>query len=165
MRCIGVQSVPLGSFADCSRIEPGRLNEDIRRLFSDHRVEAAHYSGQSYGLACVRDDQIFGREFAVNAVKGFQSFAIARPADDDFPTFEQVKIKGMRRMPHLPERVIGSIGGVVDGALINECETCCDFLRRWLDLYTADNLRRVARAAFSILDLDGERLCRGRSSE
>jgi hypothetical protein len=64
--------------------------------------------------------------------------------------------ESLRWMPHLPERVIGRVSGVIDGALIDESQTARDFFWRSLDLYAADNLRRVSRAAFLVLDVDFE---------
>ena len=72
------------------------------------------------GFIAVGDDQIFGRELAVNSVESLERFAVARATNDDLAAFEQVEIERVRGMAHLPQRVVGSVGGVVDGALIDE---------------------------------------------
>ena len=75
MRGVCVQAVALGGLADGNRIEPRRLDQNIFRLLGDHRVEAAHDSGERDGLFGIGDDQVFRRKFAVNAIERLQRFA------------------------------------------------------------------------------------------
>ena len=62
------------------------------------RVEAAHHAGERDRLLRVGDDEIFGRELAVDTVERLQRFACAGAADDDRAALEQIKIEGVRRM-------------------------------------------------------------------
>ena len=106
--------MPPRRFSHRDRIEPRRLDENVLRLLRDHRVEAAHDSGKSHGPIRVRDDQVVGRKLAVNSVQRFERFTLARPANDNLAAFKQIEIEGVRGMPHLPERVVGSVGGIVN---------------------------------------------------
>ncbi len=71
------------------------------------------------GFTAVGDDQIFRRKLALHSVQRLQSFAGERPPHQNLTALEQVEIKDVRGMPHLPQRVVGSVGGVVDGPLID----------------------------------------------
>ena len=120
MRGVGVQPVPAGHRANNGRVPPRRFDQDVSGLASDHRVEAAHDAGESDRLEGVGDDEILTCEFALNAVEGLKSFAVAGAADDQFAAFEQVEIEDVRGFAHLPECVISGIDGVVDGTLVEE---------------------------------------------
>ena len=147
MRGVGVHAVALGHAADRRRVEPRRLDQHVLRLLGDHGVEAAHHAGQRDRLLRVGDDQVVGRELAVDAVERLQHFAFARAAHDDRAAFQQVEIEGVRGMAELVERVVGGVGGVVDGARAQQFQALDDVLRRWADLHVANDARGVSRAA------------------
>ena len=132
MRRIGVQPVAARTLADRRRIEPCGLDEDVLRLLRDHGVESAHDSGERDWLHCVRDDQIFRRKLALDSIQRFQSLAAERTAHQNLAAFEQIEIEDMRGMSHLPQRVVGGVGGIVDGPLIDQHQPLCDCIRRWL---------------------------------
>src|SRR5579864_7839679 len=85
-----------------------------------------------------------------------------RSTHDDLSAFEQVKVKGVRRMANLPQRVVRGVGCIVDGALIDQCKSAGDFVGRRLDRYSANNLCGVPRTAFAVVDLNLERMDCGR---
>ena len=147
MRSVGVHAVALGHAANRRRIEPRRLDEHVLRLLGDHRVEAAHHARQRDRLLRVGNDEVVGRELAVNAVERLQHFTFARAAHDDGAAFQQVEIEGVRRMAKLVDRVVGRVGGVVDGARTQQFQPLGDVLRRWADLHVANDARGVSRAA------------------
>src|SRR5256885_16866544 len=122
MRSVGVQPVALCRFADSDRIEPGGLNQDVLCVLGDHAIEAAHYSGKSNWMLGVGDDQVFGRKLVIHAIESLQRLALPGAPDDNLAAFEQVKIECVSGMPHLPQCVVGSISGIVNRALIDECE-------------------------------------------
>ncbi len=76
MRGVGVHAVTLGHAANRRRIEPRRLDQHVLRLLGDHGVEAAHDARQRDRLLGVGDDQVVGREFAIDAVERLQHFAV-----------------------------------------------------------------------------------------
>ena len=158
MRGVGVHAVPLGHAADGRRIEPCRLDQHVLRLLGDHRVEAAHDAGQRDRLLRVGDDQVVGRELAIDAVERLQHFAIAGAAHDDRAAFQQVEIEGVRGMSEFVDRVVGGVGGVVDGARTQQFQPLHDVLGRRTDLHAANDARRVPRTAFGVVDDDGKTL-------
>src|SRR6185437_6585450 len=119
--------------------------------------EAAHDSGKGNGLVCVGDDQIFGRKVAIYSVEGFKSLALPRTADNNLAALQEIKIESVCGMAHFPQRVVRSVGSVIDRALIDEGKPAGNFLRRRLDFDPANDLCGVACATFAIIDLDCER--------
>ena len=156
VRRVGVHAVALGHAADRRRIEPRRLDQHVLRLLGDHGVEAAHHAGERDRLLGVGDDQVVGRELALDAVERLQDFAFARAAHDDRAAFQQVEIEGVRGMAELVDGVVGRVGGVVDGARAQQFQTLDDGLRRRADLHIANDARGVSRAALGVFDDDGE---------
>src|SRR5205085_9732989 len=87
MRCVSVQSMPLGCLADNRGIKPRRFNQDVLRLLRNHGVEAAHDARKRYRFPGISDDQIFGRKFAINTIQRLQRLSSPRPAHDDLAAF------------------------------------------------------------------------------
>ena len=115
-----MQAVAPRSLAHRGRIEPGRLDQDVFRLRGDHGVESAHDPRQRDRLHGIGDDQIFRGKFALDAVQRFQGLAAERPPHQNLAACEQIEIEDVGGMSHLPQRVVGSVGGIVDGALIDQ---------------------------------------------
>ena len=151
-----MQSVAPRSLAHRGWIKPCRLDQDIFRLLRNHGVESAHDSGQRDRLHGVGDDQIFRGKFALDAVQRFQCFAAERPPHQNLSAFEQIEIEDVGGMSHLPQRVIGRVGGIVDGALIDQQQPLGDRVGRRFDVYIANDPRRITGAAGGIGDFDGE---------
>src|SRR6185312_2521948 len=61
----------------------------------------------------------------------------------------------MGGMSHFPERVIGSVGGIVYGALVHAGEALYDCFRRGFDLYAVNYASGVAGAALLVLNFHG----------
>ena len=120
VRCVRVHAEPLRSATNRGRIEPGGLDEHVLGLLGDHRVEAAHHSGDSDGLRGVGDDEILLGELAFDSVEGLDDLAFIGAPNNDLAAFEQVEIESVRGMAELPERVVGGVGGVVDGTRAEE---------------------------------------------
>src|SRR5256885_12184282 len=112
----------LGHAPDGDRIPPCGFNQDIPRLLSDHRVEAAHDTGEGNWFLRVGYDEIFGRELAVDTVESFQSLASAGLADDQLASFKQIEIENVGGLSTLPENVIRCIDGIADRALVEQCK-------------------------------------------
>ena len=128
MRGVGVHAVALGHAAHRRRIEPRRLDQHVLRLLGDHRVEAAHHARQRDRLLRVGDDQVVGRELAIDAVERLQDFAFAGAAHDDRAAFQQVEIEGVRGMAEFVDRIVRRVGGVVDGARAQQFQPLGDVL-------------------------------------
>ena len=119
-------------------------------------VEAAHHASQRDRLLRVGDDEVFGRELAVNAVERLQNFAFARAAHDDRAALQQIEIEGVRGMAKLVQRIVGGVSDVVDGARAQQLQTLDDVLRRRADLDVADDARGISRTALRVFDDDRE---------
>jgi len=74
-----------------------------------------HDRGQCDRLYRVGDDQIFRRELALHSVERLQHLASERPPHQDLAAFEQVEIKDVRGMSHLPQRVIRGSAALLMG--------------------------------------------------
>src|SRR5260370_31147439 len=116
VRGVSMHAVAARRLANAGRVEPGRLDQNVLGLLGDHRVEAAHYAGECYRLFSVGDDQVFGVQSAFDAIKRLQTLSGTGPAPDDRATLQQVKIKGVRRMPQLVQGVIAGVHGIADAA-------------------------------------------------
>src|SRR5581483_92106 len=97
-----MDAVPLRHLADGDRIPPCRLDQDVSGFVRDHRVEPAHDPGQTYGLACIGNDQIFTGKLAFDTGESLQRLTVASTANDDAAAFEQILIKDVRGFPDLP---------------------------------------------------------------
>ncbi len=75
------------------RIEPGRFDEHVFCLLRDHRVEAAHHSGDGDGLCSVGNDEILPGEFAFHSVQRLDDLAFIGKPNNDLVAFEQVEIE------------------------------------------------------------------------
>ena len=84
------------------RVEPRRLDEHVLRLLGDHRVEAAHHSGDGDGLCGVGDDEILLGELAFHPVERLNDLAFIGKPNNDLVAFEQVEIEGVRGMAEFP---------------------------------------------------------------
>ncbi len=73
----------------------------------------------------------------------FSDFAIAGATNDDRPARQQVEIKGVRGMSEFVDRVVGGVGGVVDGARTQQFQALRDAFGRRTDLHPANDARRV----------------------
>ena len=133
MRSVGVNAVALRHAPHRDRIPPCRLDQDVLRLLGDHRVEAAHHSGEADRLFGVGHDQIFGRELALDAIERLQRFAGACLANDQPPAFEQIEIENVGRLAAFPENVVGGVDRVADGTLIEKRKTIGNLCGRGLD--------------------------------
>ncbi len=154
MRGVGVHAVTLGHGANGCRIEPGRLDEHILRPLSDHGVEAAHHAGERNRFLRIGDNQVFGRQLAVDAVERLQYFASAGAADDDCAALEQIEVESVRRMAEFVQSVVGGVGSVVDRTRTQQLQPLYHELRRRPDLHVANNAGGVSRAAIRVFDDD-----------
>ena len=151
-----MQAMPPRALANGHWIKPGRLDQDVPRLVRNHGVESAHHAGQRNRFSGVGDDQVFRRQPAVNPIECSEGFSGLCPAHKDFSAFEQIEIKGMGRMPHFPQRVVGCVSRIVDGTLVYVQQTSRDRVRGCLDLDASQNPRRVARTVLLAGNLDRE---------
>ncbi len=100
----------------------------LRVFCRDHGVEPAHDAGQGDRLHRIGDHQIFRSKFAVHAIERLERFPAESPAHQNFAAFEQIEIEDVGGMSHLPERVVGSVGGIIDGTLIHQIQAPSDRL-------------------------------------
>ena len=123
MAGVGMQAVTPRGLPHRHGIEPRRLDEHIFRLGRNHRVPAAHHSGQAQSLVVIGDDQIVGVEHALHAIQRLQPFALARPAHND-AALELVEIEGVRGLAHRQPCKVCGIDGVGDFLLLQKREVC-----------------------------------------
>src|SRR5262249_50429929 len=145
-----------GGPAHDRRIKPCGFDQDVLGLLRDHGVEPAHDSRESDGPVGVGDDQVLRIKFAIYPVESFERFSRTGATDDDLSTFEQIEIESMCGMSHFPERVVGSVGGIVDSALIHAGEAFNDCIWRRLNAHAANNARGVASATFFVFNGDNK---------
>ena len=120
VRSVGVNAVALRHTAHRNRVPPRGFDENIFRLLGDHGVEAAHHTGQPHRLPRVGNDEVFGGELALHAIQRLQRLARASLANDQTPSFEEIKIEHVRRFAALPQNVVGRVHRIADGALIEQ---------------------------------------------
>ena len=111
-----MQAVAAGTAAHGGGIEPGGFDEDVFCFGSDHRVPAAHDSGEAEGFGVVGDDEIVGIEGALDSIEGTEFFALARAADDD-AAFDLVEIEGVGGLANGQRDEVGRVDGVGDELL------------------------------------------------
>ncbi len=144
------------ALADRRRIEPCGLDQDVAGLLGDHGVEPAHDAGERDRLYGVGDDQVFRRKLALHSVQGLEGFAAERPPHQNLAALEQIEIEDVGGMTHLPQGVVGGVGGIVDGPLIDQRKPLRNRGRRWLDTYIAKDASRITRAPGLVSDFDTE---------
>ncbi len=83
-----MNAVPLRHAAHRDWVPPRGFDQDVCRSLRDHRVEAAHYTGQPHRLFRVRYDEIFGGKLALHAVERLKGFAGTSFANHQSPPFE-----------------------------------------------------------------------------
>ena len=135
-------------------IEPRGLDQDVAGLLRDHGVEAAHHAGEGDGLYGVGDDQVFRRKCTYHSIERLERLAAEGAAHQNLAAFEQVEIEDVGGMPHLPEGVVGGVGGVVDGALIDESKSLGNIVWRSLDGDAANDASGVTGASDLVTDLN-----------
>ena len=121
MAGVGVEAVAARGAADGDRVKPGGFDEDVLRVGGDHRVPAAHDSGEAEGLCFVGNDEVFGIEGALDAVEGLELFAFLGAAHDD-AALDLVEVEGVRGLAHGEPGVVGGIDGVGDLLLLEQVE-------------------------------------------
>ena len=148
VRGVGVHAEAASGVADRGGIEPRGLDEYVAGGVGDHRGLAAHDSGQRYGFDGVGDDEVGGRELALDAVESYERLAGAGAAHDDLAALEFVEVEGVGGLADFVEHVVGGVGHVVDAALLDEFDAMRDVRWRRRDLDSAHDAGGVTRAAF-----------------
>jgi hypothetical protein len=93
------------------------------------------------GLLRVSHHQIFRSQRALHPIERLQLLAVPRFSNDQLPAFEQIHIEDVRRLPHLPQNVVGRIHRVADRPLLQQLQPVRNLFRRSLDLRS-----RITRA-------------------
>src|SRR5260370_34029883 len=138
------------------RVEPSGFEENVFRLFRDHRIEAAHDARQGHRFLGVGDDQVFRMQLALDAIERLQALSGAGAAYDNRAALQQIEIEGVRWVPNLMQGIVAGVHGVADAARAQQLQPFLNFLRRRGDLYPADDARGIAGASGLIFDLDLE---------
>src|SRR5713101_7060753 len=144
------------TLANCGRIKPCGLDKNVPRLRRDHGVESAHDAGKTDRFHRIGDDQIFWRKLAFYPIEGFEGLAAESASHQNLAAFEQIEVVHVCRLAHFPQRVVGGVGGVIDGTLLHEHQSLGDVSGRWLDFNIANNASGVASAARLICDFYAE---------
>ena len=123
VRGVGVDAVALRHAAHGDWVPPRGFDQHVLRLLGDHRVEAAHHSGEADRLYCVGYDQVLGSEFAIDSIERLERLAGSCFANDQATAFEQIEIENVGWLAALPENIVGGIDRIADGPLIDERKT------------------------------------------
>ena len=81
----------------------------------------------------VGNDEIFGSERALHSIERLQFLALVCVANNQPPALEQVHVKDVRRLAHLPQNIVRRIDGVADGPLIKQLQPLRNLFRRRFD--------------------------------
>ena len=151
MRGVGVQAVALAAAADGCRIEPRSFHQNIFCFSGDHRVPAAHHSGQGEGFLLVGHHQVFGIEHTLDSIQRAEFFAAAGAAQDD-AAFQLVAIEDVGGLTHGDGDVVGRVHGIGDELLLQQAEALGDYACRRLDTHLAERPRGEAAAELGSFD-------------
>ena len=145
--------------AGAARLERGGFQQDVHRIIGHLGVKAAHDAGQG-NRALLRggDDGHVAGKGALLAVKRGQRLAVLRGAHHDVRTaigiLQFVQVERVQRLAEQEQDVVRDVDDVVDGTLADGRKALDHPVGAGAHLAAADDARRVARAALSVLDRD-----------
>ena len=145
--------------AGAARLERGGFQQDVHRIIGHLGVKAAHDAGQG-NRALLRggDDGHVAGKGALLAVKRGQRLAVLRGAHHDVRTaigiLQFVQVERVQRLAEQEQDVVRDVDDVVDGTLADGRKALDHPVGAGTHLAAADDARRVARAALSVLDRD-----------
>ena len=143
---------PLGAAGNAHRLEVGGFEQDLSGGFGDLGGGPAHDPGD--GLRCalgVGDDEVFGRELALDAVKRGHALAVGREAHDDAAPTKPREIERVQRLVAFEQHVVGDVDHVADRAHTRLHQALCHPARR-LPHRDLRDPAQVARAALGVFD-------------
>ena len=161
VRSIGVHAQAPGGLANRHRVPPRGLEQDVRGLLRDGRVEAAHDPGERNRTLGVGDHDIRRVEKTFHAVEGDEGFAPGRLADDQEPAPNLVEIEGVQGLRRVPEHVVGRVDGRGNGLGADRREAPPDRLGRGAVGDAAHDARAEAPAELRYADHDGDQVLGG----
>src|SRR5437764_784972 len=97
-------------------------------------------------------------QVALDSIKRLQLLALARATYHDPAIFQQIKVESVRRMAHLHQRVVCSIGNIIDAVMAFNQEALSYVARRFFDAYVANYAGGVSGAQIGLDNLNGKRL-------
>ena len=106
---------PFRRLRDPHPVEVGRLEQDLGGGVADLRGGSAHDPGDGLRRALgVADEEVFGRELALDTVEGGDVLAVVGEADDDAATAEPGEVERVQRLVAFEEHVVRDVDDVAD---------------------------------------------------
>ena len=153
-RSVCLESMPLGSPADGTRIEIGALDEHAGGGFRHARVYPAENTGYAHRAVLVGDNDILRGKLSFRLVQSDEPLAFHGPSHDNLPAADLISVKSMERLPELPEDEIGHIYHIVDRTQANGKQPLPQPFGRRADLDPLDSDTAIPRSGGRILDID-----------
>ena len=158
VRGLAAQPEALGAAQDADGLEVGGLEQDVRGRVGNLAVLAAHDPGDRERTLAVGDQEVGRVELAEDAVQGSDLLAGAGTPDDDASVAEAVGVEGVQRAAERVHDVVGHVDDVRDRAHSGRGQARLQPGRRGRDPGVAEEAADVDRAAFGVLDRDGDLL-------
>src|SRR3569832_825820 len=140
------------------RREVSTLDQHVFSLTGDLRLFTTHDSGEGDCFFSIGDDEHVIREGSLHAVERLELLTTVGATYDDPSTIEFLKVEGVQRLAQLVKHVVGYVGDIVDGTLADGFETFHEPIRRWTNLHTTHEPRRISRTQIRILNLNGSEI-------
>ena len=143
--------------ADTHRVEIRTLEEHVRCLLRDTRVQTAEHARDTHRFLFVANHQVGCRHRALHAVQCGETLPFVRAADDDMVALNLIGIKRVQRLTGLVEHEVRYVHHVVDTP-DTDCPQCVlQPFRRLVYADAFDAHARVTRAGISSLYANADR--------
>ena len=152
--------MPFGGFSDTGRLETGTFQKDVGGFVRDAGMFAAHHACQTHGRVCVADDQILRIQFPFDSVQCHERFVFYSPADNHLLSAYFCCVEGVHRLSALQHHKLCDVHNVVYGSDAYCAQQSLHPFRRFRNPDSAYVESGVTRAAFRVLDFDGDGVCR-----
>ena len=114
--CVRAHAQGDGGAPDGGAVEVGGLEDHRGGILGDLAVLPAHDTGQTDGLALVRDHQHIRRQGSGAAVQGGHLLPLVCPAHQDMAAGDAAVVEGMHGLTVFHHHVVRDVNDVVDGA-------------------------------------------------
>ena len=155
-RGIAVLAQCTAGLTDAVAGKGGALEQQAGGVLVHAGVCAAHDTGQRHRLFGIADDQIVGVQGEFLLVQRDDLFAFVGAAHINDAAFDLVQVKGVHRLTHLKQGVVGDIHHVADGAQAAQCQVALHPTGRLTHADVAHIVCHVAGAQLRCLHLDSD---------
>ena len=158
-RCLGAEPEAARGAADRPRLEPGHLEQHVRRGRADLTRRAAHDPGDADRLALgVADEQVVGRARALDIVEGHQALALLRPPDHQPTARHEVQVVRVVGLAELEHHVVRDVDERVDRPHPEREQAALHPVGRRADRDVAQHPGAEPSAQIGVGDLDRDRI-------